>query len=105
MQDTEQLKMILEVIGKTTDSAKWVLLAWMALDFIKLAICWIGAGAILAIILRTLSRLYAGHSLSHQCRDLVYPGERGTQITARESSGVVQVLRLGLEVKNERSKS
>lgn len=107
MKDIEQLKLILEQIGQTTESAKWVAILWMSLDVLKTAIMWIG-GLFLAKILTSLVRrlwiaLDAATKFEHSCRDMVIPRQTGTIVVDKERQQVLKFIEKALI--EEKSKS
>ena len=99
MQDINQLKLILETIGQTTESAKWVLLAWLGIDILKIVIGWAGGIILLKLVITVLTNIFSMNCFGKQCRDAVIPGEQGTHVSDSERRKVMETIRLGLEAK------
>lgn len=97
MQDIEQLKLILETIGQTTESAKWVLLAWLGVDLLKTTIGAIITLVAIVIIVRAVTGLVFDNIFGRVCRDMVIDGQIGTYINERERDRVQKIIKLGLE--------
>lgn len=107
VKDIEQLKLILEQIGQTTESAKWVAILWMSLDVLKTAIMWIG-GLFLAKIFTSFVRriwitLNQSDKFERSCRDMVIPRQAGTIVTDKERQQVLKFIEKSLI--EEKSKS
>jgi hypothetical protein len=102
MLDIKQLKLILETIGETTESAKWALIIWLSVDILKLIVAWTGAIIIAKFIVTLTGRIISTQILGSRCRDAVLPEMAGTYITQSEANRVMETIHAGLKAKNTR---
>jgi hypothetical protein len=92
----EDLKLIIEALGSTTDDAKTVLITWFAVDVAKLVISCTCTLFVVTALVKGISTWISSFSESEarlrQLRDLVVTGQVGTTVSASEVARIIRAI-------------
>ncbi len=90
----EDLKLIIEALGSTTDDAKTVLIAWFAMDVGKVLISWISAVILLGVLVRGITTWIStcndSETRLRQVRAMFVPGQAGTTVSPSEMARILR---------------
>ena len=91
--DIEQLKLILQTIEGTAESAKLIALTWLIFQLIKVLLFWAFWAAATTLGYKLIKNMCAaskeetdGVRIIRECRDLILPENAGTFVTDGEIS-------------------
>jgi hypothetical protein len=92
----EDLKLIIEALGSTTEDAKTVLIAWFAVDVGKLVISCTCTLLVVTALVKGITAWISNCSDSEkrlrQLRDLVVPGQVGTNVSPNEMMRIIRAI-------------
>jgi hypothetical protein len=88
----EDLKLIIEALGSTTEDAKTVLIAWFAVDVGKLVISCTCTLLVVKWITAWISNCSDSENRLRQLRDLVVPGQVGTNVSPSEMMRIIRAI-------------